>query len=292
MTLPITTRQAWGATPWQGTVHARPLTEVEHFTVHYHGSTPTHDRGAAMAREVEHIHLRNGWSGIGYSFLVGQDGGALEGRGWNLTTAACPGINRTGVHVYLPLGPDGEPTQAALAMVRALYDETVRLKRLTQPAAQVRLERCYHSKHYATGCPGDLLRGWVDDGMPVERELQLPAPRPQAPVASRSSSRQVGLEVDGILGGRTVEALQRALGFRGKAVDGVMLVRDRKGRNVPTNTVRRLQARVGMPKGAQDGLLGPVTRLAVQRHLGVAQDGVWGRLTIKALQRRLNAGTL
>jgi peptidoglycan hydrolase-like protein with peptidoglycan-binding domain len=42
----------------------------------------------------------------------------------------------------------------------------------------------------------------------------------------------------------------------------------------------------------QDGVIGPITRRAVQEKLGVKPDGKWGRITISELQRSLNIGRI
>jgi hypothetical protein len=139
------------------TVDPRERTE---FVVHYHGGPPAHDRGAEMAREIEAIHLDNGWAGVGYGHMVGQDGVVFEGRGWRLVGAHCPGHNRSGFSAYVAIGGNQQPTRYALASVRALYDEACRLAGRT-------LVMTWHGAHYATACPGPNLIAWVQAGMPV-----------------------------------------------------------------------------------------------------------------------------
>lgn len=41
----------------------------------------------------------NGWSDIGYSFLIGGDGNIYEGRGWNVLGAHTQGYNSVGYGV-------------------------------------------------------------------------------------------------------------------------------------------------------------------------------------------------
>src|SRR5688500_18680553 len=84
VTIPtIISRAAWGAKPWRTDAHSVSMSERTHFLTHYHGGVPRYDQGDANAREIEGIHLANGWSGVGYNFIVGQDGAIREGRGWN-----------------------------------------------------------------------------------------------------------------------------------------------------------------------------------------------------------------
>jgi hypothetical protein len=54
-------------------------------------------------------------------------------------------------------------------------------------------------------------------------------------------------------------------------------------------TYRAIQAWVGVP---QTGTLNVVTRVAVQKRIGVGVDGVWGRNTWSTIQRKLNEGSL
>ena len=90
------------------------------------------------------------------------------------------------------------------------------------------------------------------------------------------------LKVDGRLGRKTWKAFQQELkdmGYYKGIPDG------RPG----VMTYRAIQT---WAKTTVDGVLGPQTRRAVQKKLGVKQDGKWGRITISELQRRINNGTL
>lgn len=156
----IISREEWGAEPWRSLPYWYSIENRTEFFVHYHGGIPRHDRGDANAREIEDIHLANGWSGVGYNFIVGQDGEVREGRGWNRVGAHCPGHNRSGIGVYVAIGGNQSPTRAALASVRALYDEACDLAGRT-------LAMRGHRDGKATQCPGDKLYDWVCDGMPV-----------------------------------------------------------------------------------------------------------------------------
>jgi len=90
------------------------------------------------------------------------------------------------------------------------------------------------------------------------------------------------LKVDGRLGRNTWKAWQtelKEMGYYKGIPDG------RPG----VMTYRAIQA---WSRATVDGVLGPQTRRAVQKKLGVKQDGKWGRITISELQRRINNGTL
>jgi len=160
VTVHLVPRAEWGAQPWRPRMAMYRKTPREQLAVftHYHGGPPRHDRGAAMAREIESIHLANGWAGVGYTAMIGLDGVAFEGRGWDLVTAACPGWNRQAWHFYVAVGGEQVPTPAALHTLRQLYDEACHRSGRT-------LAKTWHGAHYATDCPGDPLRAWVRAGM-------------------------------------------------------------------------------------------------------------------------------
>jgi hypothetical protein len=65
------------------------------------------------------------------------------------------------VGVYVAVGGDQVPTQAALRSVRALRDELVSLR----GGAGVR--EMGHKEYVATSCPGTFLYKWVHGGMPL-----------------------------------------------------------------------------------------------------------------------------
>jgi hypothetical protein len=155
----IISRADWGARPWAAEVYPVAPTSRTEWFAHYHGSPPRHDRGAAMARDVEAIHLANGWAGVGYGHMVGQDGIAYEGRGWGLVGAHCPGHNRSGFSVYFAVGGATRPSAAALTTGRQLYQEACR-------RAARNLRKTWHGQHWPTDCPGLYLRAWVRDGLP------------------------------------------------------------------------------------------------------------------------------
>jgi peptidoglycan hydrolase-like protein with peptidoglycan-binding domain len=87
------------------------------------------------------------------------------------------------------------------------------------------------------------------------------------------SNPHTPLATDGILGGRTVAAMQWALHVPDDGVFGAQ-------------TKRALQRHLGV---AQDGMLGPATVEALQRHIGATVDGIWGPETTRRLQEALNS---
>ena len=170
MSVPIVTRSQWGAKPWRSTIYRVPMSEKRYFLVHYHGGRVRDQHGVEVPRNIEAIHLANGWAGIGYNFAVDLDGTVYEGRGWDGVGSQCPGFNRSGVGVYVAVGGDQVPTQAALRSVRALRDELVSLR----GGAGVR--EMGHKDGVATSCPGTFLYRWVHGGMPLTGGGGMTAP--------------------------------------------------------------------------------------------------------------------
>jgi hypothetical protein len=90
------------------------------------------------------------------------------------------------------------------------------------------------------------------------------------------------LPVTGVPNRATWRAFQQALadkGFEPGRIDGLP----------GPMTYRAIQRWVAV---VQTGRLDSVTRIAVQKKIGVKPDGVWGRITWGEIQRRLNEGTL
>ncbi|MEU4986565.1 peptidoglycan-binding protein [Streptomyces sp. NPDC021969] len=166
MSVKIISRDAWGAKPWDNDPKSDgpayvPLTSRREFFVHYDGAHHITATGVAIPRAIEAQHLAQGWAGIGYHFVVDQAGNIYEGRGWTRQGAHCPGYNRSGIGVQIAVGGDQQPSEAALAACRALYDEACRRTGRT-------LAKRGHRDGIATQCPGDILYAWVQAGMPAK----------------------------------------------------------------------------------------------------------------------------
>lgn len=171
MAVSIISRSAWGAKAWSGTPSLVPLSKRTEFFVHYDGGTPVTRTGNAIPQAIDRTHRAQGWSGIGYNFVISQAGEIFEGRGWNLQGAHCPDHNISGIGVQIAIGGDQEPSAKALAACRALYDEACRKTGRT-------LAKRGHRDGFATACPGTRLYAWVKAGMPADDHKAAPAPAP------------------------------------------------------------------------------------------------------------------
>lgn len=249
MSLPIVSRSEWGAKAWRGTVHRVSLAEKDDFLIHYHGGVPRHSVGVAVPREVEAIHLANGWMGVGYNFMVDMAGTIYEGRGWDGVGSQCPGYNRSGVGVYLAVGGTQVPTQAALRSAKAIRDELERRRGSD-------VHEMGHRDGVSTACPGDWLYKWVHSGMPLaggggsSAPIQTRPPRVLVPYPGHQHG-------DSTKDDHHVEQIQKRL------------------------------RQLGFYKGAIDESYGPKTEAAVrafQKAKRIKVDGWVGRSTWAALR--------
>ena len=243
----IIPRSKWGAR----TPRSRQTTTWgarTEYVVHYSAGPTTQ-----TPRQIQDYHMNsNGWSDIGYNFLVDKAGRIYEGRGWLVVGAHAPNHNTSGLGVCF-IGRDGDDTPAARKAIRWLYDEACR-------RAGRKLKMLGHRDVYSTSCPGNRLYAWVKAGMPVAGALD-PVPAPSKPSS----------------GGDWMEAMVRKL---------PTLKRGAKGEHVET-LQGLLQAR-SHPEVKIDGDFGPITEKAVkavQKWGGVAADGIVGPKTWPVLLR-------
>jgi len=83
-----------------------PVTPTPYVVIH-HGGTRNycHDQEScsAIVRSYQNWHMDGqGWWDIGYNFLVGEDGNAYEGRGWDYVGAHAPGYNSQSIGICVP----------------------------------------------------------------------------------------------------------------------------------------------------------------------------------------------
>lgn len=261
----IITRAQWGA---------RPPDRVQRITWSARDTYVQHYSGASRdqsVRAIQDYHMDvQGWSDIGYAFLVDWRGQIYEGRGWDVYPAATQDHNWHTFPVCF-IGRDGDATPGALTACRWLYDEACARK------GGMLFQRG-HKDFNPTDCPGDELYRWVRGGMPI---APLPAPIPPSV-----------LMVDGRLGPRTITRWQTIMGT---TVDGVI--------STPSELVSAVQRHLNRAIGAlleidgigirQDGRYYH-TAAALQRYMGTPVDGVLSApvsMCISAVQRRLNTGT-
>lgn len=263
------TRAEWGARPPKSRV---TIGRSEGMFTHYTAGPRAANRaaGVAQVRGIQRFHQdTRGWADIGYSFLVDDEGNIYEGRGWGVAGGHTNGWNSKSHAVCAILNDGQQPTAAMLTGLRFVHDEHDR-----------RYGRGFHRSHRdvnPTSCPGDILHGWMQVGMPVNGATPPPSP-PAPPVdpAQAAAFRRyvaailardlqpVGLLRNGARGEQVV-TLQKALNVFGKnlTTDGIYGPGSQRA-VVDLQTLFRLQP---------DGVFGPATKAALIAALTKVANG-------------------
>ncbi|CAH1797130.1 unnamed protein product [Owenia fusiformis] len=150
----IISRAGWGARPPRQRSNMR--TPVSMVFVHHTAGAfcSSRARCSATVRNTQRFHMNSrGWSDIGYSFLVGEDGNAYEGRGWTTVGAHTRGYNSQAIAVSV-MGNfmSRAPNAAAL---RAVQD--VIACGISRGYIRSNYELFGHRDGGCTACPGDRL---------------------------------------------------------------------------------------------------------------------------------------
>lgn len=153
----IVEREAWGASPPSGGYQSCTWRTGTPLNVHHSaGSHPAADatpaEEAAVVRAIQSYHQRvNGWTDVGYHFLIPESGRVYRGRPAGTRGAHSPSVNHQPGACLLGDYSAIAPTRAQLVAL----DELRRLYRLGPLVP--------HRDTYPTACPGDaavaVLRG-------------------------------------------------------------------------------------------------------------------------------------
>lgn len=149
-------RGEWGARPPAWAIGALPNKPVGMGFVH-HTVTAfcyTYDECVAQMHSIQNYHMDvNGWPDIGYNWLVGEDGRAYEGRGWDKVGAHTYGYNDVAVAVSV-IGDytSRVPNAAAQAAINNIFNCAVQ-----QGILSGSYEMFGHRDGGCTACPGDSL---------------------------------------------------------------------------------------------------------------------------------------
>lgn len=167
MPMDIVTRKEWGArTPDPRPFPTTSWSSRTGFVVHY--SAADDDQ---TVRSIQNYQMdTNGWRDIGYNFLVDKYGKVYEGAQgtWYAIGAHVANHNTANIGVCA-IGKDSQITDNHKRAIRWLYDECNR-------RAEKTLAKRYHSgmAGASTSCPGDNLRAWVRNGMPLPGPVPTP----------------------------------------------------------------------------------------------------------------------
>jgi hypothetical protein len=148
-------RAEWGAKGGQGAPDGKKHTVVIHHTVSG-GTYSTLAEQKAHMRDIEATHLNQGWSGVGYNFVVFpatrwyRRTRIFEGRGWDYIPAAQANAN-TGT-IAVAVAGNFETKQPGAKLVGRLAAFSLRARR-RKGVKKLRGHRDY----MGTACPGRNL---------------------------------------------------------------------------------------------------------------------------------------
>lgn len=147
-------RKLWDARPARAITRddwSRGVTLVVHHTA---GTRPrTENAERAELRAIQAAHQAQGWSDIGYNYVIMPSGRVYEGRGYNVVGAHTANHNTGTIGVCFAGNYEVvKPSRAQLVAYRRL----VRL--LKKHGAQIRRVRGHKQMpNQATACPGRYL---------------------------------------------------------------------------------------------------------------------------------------
>ena len=160
----VVTRTEWGCPDGQVTTHGTlGYTTVTHLIVHHTADVNTHKDWAAVVRSIWNFHVfSNGWSDVGYNYLIDPNGVIYEGRsgGDNVVGAHFSGVNGGTMGVSM-LGTftDVKPTPKALTSLRKL---------LAWKADQRNIDPTIRTLHSASNTVINTVSGHRDGPAPTE----------------------------------------------------------------------------------------------------------------------------
>ncbi|XP_076643418.1 peptidoglycan recognition protein [Halictus rubicundus] len=168
----IITREEWKArTPVERVLMDGPVPYV----VIHHGGIAKYCHSqktcSAIVRSYQDLHLDDrGWFDIGYSFVIGEDGNAYEGRGWDYVGAHAPGYNTQSIGICI-IGDfsDFLPNEAALKALSGLIEYGVSLGKISDNYHVIG-----HRQARDTLCPGHKFYSYVQTN---PRWTKTPVPK-------------------------------------------------------------------------------------------------------------------
>lgn len=232
----IVSRSSWGARAPKSTSYTT-WAQRTGFMIHY--SAASADQ---TPRAIQDYHMNtNGWSDIGYNFLVSSKTGTIyEGRGWLVIGAHAANNNVANIGVCV-IGNDvanrQDVSDAARSAINRLYEEANRRK-------GSKLAVRWHSQVNSTSCPGDELRAWIRNGMPVKSGTSAPSTY-VAPTIKKLPLLKLNSE------GYHVGLLQDLL-----TLHGFKLSSDDDFGPITENKVKDFQRTLKIDR---DGIVGPIT---------------------------------
>lgn len=151
-------RQEWGGriiTTSQLPIRPAPFVVIHHTAG---VACTTQATCSTQMRNIQLQHINsNGWTDIGYNFLVGGDGQVYEGRGWGRQGAHAPGYNNQALGIsFIGTFTGGLPTVTARHVAQQLIACGVALGHLRPTYGLIG-----HRQGSATECPGNTLHNEI-----------------------------------------------------------------------------------------------------------------------------------
>ena len=189
----ITSRTEWGCPDGQGNPRSTPnYTTVTHLIVHHTAGSNTSSDWAAVVRSIWNFHIfTNGWSDVGYNYLIDPNGVIYEGRagGDNVVGAhfSCQNGGTMGVSL-LGTFTTVQPTTTALTSLKEVLSWKADQRNIDPAVASyhagMRENLANISGHRdgnglaqscgATECPGEMLYPLLPGIRSEVRNLVLP----------------------------------------------------------------------------------------------------------------------
>lgn len=162
----IRPRSAWNA---RSPTSNRPFHTPDRITVHHTVTANEASDGEAEVRNVQNIHMGQGWADIGYHFLISWDGTIYTGNPVDRRGAHAGGDNTGNLGIAL-LGRFDQNVSPSDAQVESL----ARMLRYLGDEYAIPVERSHIQGHgewpsQATACPGENLRVQLDDIVDMAR---------------------------------------------------------------------------------------------------------------------------
>lgn len=231
-------REAWNARPPKNKM---PLVHAiqEGTAVHYSGAASDakfdHRECYLTVQAIQAFHMDiRGWSDIAYSFIACGHGGLFSGRGRGTRTAANgTDYGNDRYHAVCFLG--GDIPGRADVTPEGLWAMKAGILSCNQWANVKRVRP--HSDFKPTGCPGDELRLWIENGMPVEDETMPTIDDFDAYLASDRGQARLRKAVDELMS-------QGLTGNKDGAIRGWALQLDET-----TKLTRLIAEKLGIPTG-------------------------------------------
>lgn len=147
-------RKIWGAVPPADRTYDQWSSGVTLVVHHTAGSMPRDENGErAEMRSIQRAHFANGWSDIGYNYVIMPSGRVYEGRGYGIRGAHTINHNRQTIGVSFAGNYDvKKPTRRSLRAYRQL------MRRLRDHGARIdRVRGHQQMPNQSTACPGKHL---------------------------------------------------------------------------------------------------------------------------------------